>query len=319
MNALLARTLLGRIGGLLLTLFLSSVVIFSALLLTPGDPIATLAGGAKPNPELIAQIRAEYHLDDPIWLRYLQWLGGVFSGDFGRSFVYKTDVLDLVVPRFGVTFQLVLLTVVFILIFGVGSGILAATRGAVVDRTVAMVTALGMALPTFVVAILVIWIFAKSLGWFPVFGEGSGGLDRLWHLVLPAVSLSVMFIAYISRITRSSLVAQLHSEHVETARVRGIPRGRIFRVHVFRNAAPQILAISGTTIAGLFAAAAIAEQAFGLGGIGSLLTEAAARKDLPVVQLVSLLLVTIFVVLNAIADLLSALIDPNSVSTGRRA
>ena len=101
------RTLLGRLGGLLLTLFLSSVVIFSALLLTPGDPIAALAGGAKPNPELIAQIRAEYHLDDPIWLRYLQWLGGVFSGDFGRSFVYKTDVLDLVVPRFGVTFQLV--------------------------------------------------------------------------------------------------------------------------------------------------------------------------------------------------------------------
>lgn len=319
MNALLMRTLLGRLGGLLLTLFLSSVVIFSALLLTPGDPIAALAGGAKPNPELIAQIRAEYHLDDPIWLRYLQWLGGVFSGDFGRSFVYKTDVLDLVVPRFGVTFQLVLLTVGIILVFGVGSGILAATRGAVVDRTVAMVTALGMALPTFVVAILVIWIFAKSLGWFPVYGEGSEGLDRLWHLVLPAISLSVMFIAYISRITRSSLVAQLHSEHVETARVRGIPRGRIFRVHVFRNAAPQILAISGTTIAGLFAAAAIAEQAFGLGGIGSLLTEAAARKDLPVVQLVSLLLVTIFVVLNAVADLLSALIDPNSVSTGRQA
>lgn len=313
------RTLLGRLGGLLLTLFLSSVVIFSALLLTPGDPIAALAGGAKPNPELIAQIRAEYHLDDPIWLRYLQWLGGVFSGDFGRSFVYKTDVLDLVVPRFGVTFQLVLLTVGIILVFGVGSGILAATRGAVVDRTVAMVTALGMALPTFVVAILVIWIFAKSLGWFPVYGEGAEGLDRLWHLVLPAISLSVMFIAYISRITRSSLVAQLHSEHVETARVRGIPRGRIFRVHVFRNAAPQILAISGTTIAGLFAAAAIAEQAFGLGGIGSLLTEAAARKDLPVVQLVSLLLVTIFVVLNAVADLLSALIDPNSVSTGRQA
>ena len=319
MNALLMRTLLGRLGGLLLTLCLSSVVIFSALLLTPGDPIAALAGGAKPNPELIAQIRAEYHLDDPIWLRYLQWLGGVFSGDFGRSFVYKTDVLDLVVPRFGVTFQLVLLTVGIILVFGVGSGILAATRGAVVDRTVAMVTALGMALPTFVVAILVIWIFAKSLGWFPVYGEGAEGLDRLWHLVLPAISLSVMFIAYISRITRSSLVAQLHSEHVETARVRGIPRGRIFRVHVFRNAAPQILAISGTTIAGLFAAAAIAEQAFGLGGIGSLLTEAAARKDLPVVQLVSLLLVTIFVVLNAVADLLSALIDPNSVSTGRQA
>ncbi|WP_024355354.1 ABC transporter permease [Leucobacter chironomi] len=319
MNGLVLRTLLGRLGGLLLTLFLSSVVIFSALLLTPGDPIAALAGGAKPTPELITQIRAEYHLDDPIWSRYLQWLGGVFTGDFGRSFVYKTDVIDLVAPRFGVTFQLVLLTVAIILVFGVGSGILAATRGPAVDRAVAVATSLGMALPTFVVAILLIWIFAKSLGWFPVFGEGSGGWDRVWHLILPAVSLSVMFIAYISRVTRSSLVAQLHSEHVETAKVRGIPRGRIFRVHVFRNASPQILAISGTTIAGLFAASAIAEQAFGLGGIGSLLTEAAARKDLPVVQLVSLLLVAIFVVLNAVADLLSALIDPDTITAGRQA
>ncbi|UOR00468.1 ABC transporter permease [Leucobacter allii] len=319
MNGWLMRTLLGRIGGLALTLFLASVVIFSALLLTPGDPIAALAGGAKPTPELVAQIRAEYHLDDPIWARYLQWLGGVLTGDFGRSFVYQTDVLGLIAPRFAVTLQLVLLTVVMILIAGLGSGILAATRGPAVDRAVGLLTALGMALPTFVVAILLIWVFAKSLGWFPVYGEGAPGLDRFWHLVLPAASLAVMFIAYISRVTRSSLVAQLHSEHVETARVRGIPRVRIFRVHVFRNAAPQILAISGTTIAGLFAAAAIAEQAFGLGGIGSLLTEAAARKDLPVVQLVSLLLVTIFVVLNAVADLVSALIDPDSVNAGRPA
>lgn len=318
MNILL-RTLMGRLGGLLLTLFLASVVIYSALLLTPGDPVATIAGGAKPNPELIAQIRAEYHLDDPVWMRYLQWLSGVLTGDFGRSFVYKTDVMNLIVPRFGITFQLVLLTIVLILIFGVGSGILAATRGPKMDRAVSVLTSLGMAMPTFVVAILLIWIFAKSLGWFPVFGEGSPGWDRFWHLVLPAISLAVLFNAYISRVTRAAIVAQMYSEHVDTARVRGIPRNRIFRVHVFRNASPQILAIAGTTIAGLFAASAIAEQAFGLGGLGTLLIEAAARKDLPVVQVVSLLLVAIFVVLNAVADLVSALIDPDSVATGRQA
>jgi len=312
------RTLLGRLGGLVLTLFLASIVIFSAVLLT-GDPISALAGGAKPTPELIAQIRADFHLDDPVWTRYWLWLTNALHGDFGRSFVYKTDVVTLVAPRFAVTFQLVLLTVVFILIFGVGSGILAATRGRAVDRTVSMLTSLGMALPTFVVAILLIWIFAKSLGWFPVYGEGDGFWGRLWHLILPAISLAVLFVAYISRITRASLVAQLHSEHVDTARVRGIPRERIFRVHVFRNASPQILAISGTTIAGLFAASAIAEVAFGIGGIGSLLVEAAARADLPVVQIVSLLLVTIFVVLNAVADLVSALIDPTSVAGGSRA
>ncbi|KRA24925.1 ABC transporter permease [Microbacterium sp. Root61] len=317
MNAL-TRTLAGRLGGLMLTLFLASIVIFSAVLLT-GDPIAALAGGAKPTPELIAQIRADYHLDEPVWSRYWMWLTGVFQGDFGRSFVYKTDVLTLVAPRFGITVQLVLLTVLFILIFGVGSGILAATRGRAVDRTVAVLTSLGMALPTFVVAILLIWIFAKSLGWFPVYGEGTGFWDRLWHLTLPAASLAVLFIAYISRVTRGALVAQVHSEHVDTARVRGIPRQRIFGAHVFRNASPQILAIAGTTIAGLFAASAIAEVAFGLGGIGSLLVQAAARADLPVVQIVSLLLVTIFVVLNAVADLVSALIDPSSVAGGTSA
>lgn len=314
----LTRTVLARLGGMLLTLFLASVVIYSAVLLT-GDPIAALAGGAKPTPELIEQIRAAYHLDDPLWSRYWQWLTSAVQGDFGRSFVYKTEVMTLLAPRFGLTLQLVLLTVLIILAFGVGSGVVAALRGGAVDRTVAVLTSLGMALPTFVVAILLIWIFAKTLGWFPVYGEGAGGWDRLWHLVLPAVSLAVLFIAYLSRVTRSALVAQVHSEHVETARVRGIPRSRIFRVHVFRNAAPQILAISGTTIAGLFAASAIAEVAFGLGGIGSLLVQAAARADLPVVQIVSLLLVTIFVVLNAIADLCSALIDPSSVAGGRTA
>lgn len=313
----LTRTLLGRLGGLLLTLFLASIVIFSAVLLT-GDPIAALAGGAKPTPELIAQIRAEFHLDEPVWTRYWLWLTGVFQGDFGRSFVYKTDVVTLVAPRFGITLQLVLLTVALILVFGVGSGILAATRGRAVDRTVSVLTSLGMALPTFVMAILLIWIFATSLGWFPVYGQGEGFWDRLWHLILPAISLAVLFLAYISRVTRTALVAQLHSEHVDTARVRGIPKSRIFGVHVLRNASPQILAISGITVAGLFAAAAIAEVAFGIGGIGSLLVQAAARADLPVVQIISLLLVTIFVVLNAVSDLISALIDPSSVVGGAR-
>ncbi|WP_394160127.1 ABC transporter permease [Galactobacter valiniphilus] len=309
----------GRVGGLVLTLFLSSVVIYSALLLTPGDPTAALAGGAKPTPELVAQIRAEYHLDDPPWVRYWDWLAGIFSGDFGRSFVYKTDVMSLVAPRFGITLQLVLLTVVIIVILGVGSGILAAVRGRGIDRAVTIGTALGMALPGFVVAILLMWIFAQTLGWFPVFGEGERGLDRVWHLTLPAVALAATFLAYISRITRSSLVAQLGSEHVDTARVRGLTARQIFGTHVFRNASPQILAITGTTIAGLFAAAAVVEVAFGLGGIGSLLTEAAARKDLPVVQVVSLVLVAIFVVLNAVADGLSAVIDPDSVLAGRKA
>lgn len=208
------------------------------------------------------------------------------------------------------------LTIAIIAVFGIGSGILSALRPRL-DTVVQIGTSIGMAMPTFVVAILTIWIFARWLGWFPTYGAGSGGWERLWHLILPAVSLAVMYIAYISRITRSSLVAQLHSDHVETARVRGLPSRLTFRHHVFSDASPQLLAVTGTTIAGFFAVSAVAETAFGLGGIGSLFTEAAARKDLPVVQVISLLLVAMFVVLNAVTDIISAAIDPSTSSRRR--
>ncbi len=129
MNASTIRQLAGRLGGLLLTLFLSSVVIFSAVLLTPGDPVVALAGGLRPTPEMIAAIKAEHHLDQPVWIQYLYWISAVLTGDFGTSFVYKTPVVELIAPRFGITLLLVLYTLVLIVVFGVGSGILAATRG----------------------------------------------------------------------------------------------------------------------------------------------------------------------------------------------
>ncbi|MET4157036.1 ABC transporter permease [Agromyces sp. PvR057] len=319
MNAGVVRTLAGKLGELALTLFLASVVIFSAVLLTPGDPVSALAGGIRPTPELVEAIRAQHHLDDPVWQQYLHWVGGVLTGDLGTSFVYKTDVGALIAPRIGVTVMLVLYTAVLIAIFGIGSGVFAATRGPRADRAVLIGTSIGMAMPTFVVSILLIWVFARVLGWFPVYGAGEGLLDNLYHLTLPAISLAVLYIAFFSRITRGAVVGQLHSEHVDTARVRGIPRSQVFRRHVFLNASPQILAVSGVTVAGLFATSAIAEQAFGIGGLGSLLTEAAARKDLPVVQVISLLLVVVFVVLNAVADIAIAVIDPDSAKPRRNA
>jgi peptide/nickel transport system permease protein len=319
MNGHAVRQLLGKLGALLLTLFLSSIVIFSAILLTPGDPVVALAGGVRPTPEMIELIRQQHHLDQPVPIQYLYWIGGVFTGDLGTSFVYKTSVVNLIAPRLGITMLLVVYTLVLIAVFGVGSGIVAARRRGAAEKAILVSTSIGVAMPTFVVAILLIWVFGRTLGWFPVYGAGDGLLDNLYHLTLPAISLSVLYIAYISRITRGAIVAQQHAEHVDTARVRGIPRGRIFRNHVFLNASPQILSVSGTTIAGLFAVSAIAEQAFGVGGIGALLTEAAARKDIPVVQILSLLLVALFVVLNAIVDVVIAVIDPDSARPRRDA
>lgn len=307
---LILRQLPAKIGGLLLTLFLSSVVIFSAQKMT-GDPVSTITGGVRPTPELIAQVRADYHLDDPIWSQYLRWVSGVFTGDFGDSFVYKTPVMDLILPRIGTTLLLVVYAVILIAVFGIGSGLVAGMRGGKVDRVMMLGTSVGVAMPTFVVAIFLIWLFGRELSWFPVYGSGDGVLDTIWHLTLPAISLAVLYIAYMSRISRGAVVAQKSAEHVDTAKVRGLPEGKIFRRHILYNATPQILSVSGATIAGLFAISALAEQAFGINGLGSLLVEAAARNDLPVVQVVSLILVSLFVILNAVADILSAAIDPS--------
>jgi len=301
-----------QIGGLVFTLFAASVVIFAALAATPGDPVGTIIGGARPTPELVAQIRAEYRLDDPFWVQYWHWLSGVLSGDLGESLVYKSDISALLEPRLFVTAQLVAYSTLLVLVFGVGSGILASLSRRC-DRVVLIGTSVGIAFPTFIVAMLMMWIFGRVLGWFPVLGAGEGGLDRLWHLTMPAVSLSIIFIAFVSRVTRGALAAQIGSEHVEAARMRGIPARRTFVKHTLRNASPQLFAIAGTTIAGLFAASAVVERAFGLGGVGSLLIEAAARKDVPVVQVIALLMVAIFVVLNALSDVAVALADPRTV------
>lgn len=305
------RRLGAQLGGLLFTLVAASVVIFAALAAAPGDPVGTIIGGARPTPELVADVRAEYRLDDPFWVQYWHWLTDIVSGELGQSFVYKSDISAIVGPRLGVTLQLVAFSALLVLVFGVGSGILAALNRKA-DRAVLVATSIGIALPTFIVAILLIWIFGRTLGLFPVLGAGEGGLDRIRHLTMPAASLSVIFIAYTSRVTRGAIVAQLGTEHLETARVRGIPAMATFRKHVLLNASPQLFAISGPTIAGLFAASAIAERAFGIGGLGSLLIEAAARKDLPVVQVIALMMVTIFVVANALGDLAVALVDPRT-------
>ncbi len=299
-----------RVLGLLATVLVASILIFAAFSLTPGDPAAALAGGVTPNPATLAQIRHQFHLDDPIWLRYIHWMVSLVTGDPGTSFVYGTKVSGLILPRVETTALLAGYAALLIIVIGVGSGIVAALRGRHVDRAITVAGSILMGAPTFVVAIFLIWIFSTELGWFPVYGAGSGLADRLWHLTLPAVAMSCAYLAFISRITRTSMRQTMTSEHVETALSRGIPWRLIVRRHILRNASPEIFAISGITIAGLIAATAVAETAFGINGIGSLLVEAAARKDLPVVLIISLIMVVAFVLINTIVDIINAAIDP---------
>lgn len=303
-----------RLGGLLLTLATGSVIIYGALFIAPGDPATLLAGGAKPNPAVLQSIRAEFHLDDPFWRSYLRWMTSALRGDFGVSLSNRTPVSDLIASRLPTTLSLAGYAAVLILVVGLALGILAAWRGGPLATAVTSLTTALMAAPTFVVAVVLIAVFATGLGWFPVLGAGSGGLDRLWHLTLPAVALAVAWIAYVAQISQEALRQEFRSEHVVTARARGIAEAGVLSRHVLRNAAAPLLAVSGLSLAGLFASTAIAEQAFAIGGLGSLLITSAARQDIAVVQAVSLLLITAFVVINTVVDILTALLDPRSRS-----
>ncbi|WP_436529546.1 ABC transporter permease [Actinoplanes sp. HUAS TT8] len=303
-----------KVGGMLATVAVASVVIFGALYLAPGDPASLLAGGHQVTPETMAAIRAQYHLDDPFWAQYGHWLAGLLGGDPGTSMILKEPVTALISARIGTTALLVAYASILILIFGVAFGVLAGVAGKIVDGVLTVTTTVLMAAPAFVAAILLIWIFATKLSWFPVFGTGDGGFwDRIHHLTLPALALSGGYLAYVSRITRTEVRAELAADHVAAARARGLPGRAVLRRHVLRNAAPPILAVSGVTVAGLFAGTAVAEQAFGVSGLGSLLVQSAARQDLVVVQVLSLLLVSAFVVVNMLVDLLNAVLDPRLV------
>lgn len=312
------KFLVRRAVMLILTLFVSSFAIYSAIYVAPGNPIATLTGGRTPSPEAIAVLESRYHLNDPFFVRYFTWLGNAFTGDLGVSIPLRQNVSTLISQRVGTTIQLVLYAAVIIVVVGIGLGILGGLKRGFIDGIVIVVTTIGAAVPSFVAAILLLSVFAVKLGWLPALGGGHGFIDQIEHLTLPAVALAFSAVALVARVTRTSVREELRREHVQTATSRGIPMPLIIRRHVLRNAAIPITTVVGITIASLFAASAIVERAFSLNGIGAYLIQAAASKDMAVVQGITLVIVTVFVVINTIVDVLYAVLDPR-VSLGSKA
>ena len=303
---------------LVLTLLVASFAIYGSLSIAPGNPLSVLTGGRTLPPEAMATLRARYHLDEPLPAQYWHWLTSALHGDLGTSIALRESVNTLIGERAGVTVELVLYAAVLILVLGIGSGIVAGLRRGAIDMSVIAGTTVFAAIPSFVAAIVLISVFAVKLGWFPALGAGTGGLDRLWHLTLPAIALALSALAIVARVTRVSVREELGREHVQTAVSRGLPRHLVVRRHVLRNAAIPITTVTGITIASLIALSAVVERAFSLNGLGSALVSAAASKDFAVVQGISLVLVAAFVITNTIVDFLYALLDPR-VSLGSRA
>jgi peptide/nickel transport system permease protein len=287
------------------------------LYLAPGNPIATLTGGRTPTPAALDVLERRYHLHDPFFVRYLKWLGNALHGDFGVSIQLRQDVSTLISQRIGTTAQLVLYASVLIVVFGIGMGVLGGLKRGIPDGLVIVATTIGAAVPAFVAATLLLFLFAVKLGWFPALGNGHGLFDQLKHLTLPAVALAMSSTSLVARVTRASVREEAEREHVQTAVSRGIPRRAIIQRHVLRNAAIPITTVVGLTIAALFATSAVVERAFALNGLGSYLIQAALSKDFAVVQGISLVLVTVFVVVNTVIDVLYAVLDPR-VTLGER-
>lgn len=304
------RFLARRLSALVGVLLASSMIVFGALYLAPGSPEQFLVQGRTVSPEVLAAIRSQYSLDDPLPIRYWKWLSGLFTGDLGRSLLTQQDVGALIASRIPTTLSLAAFAAVLIIAFGVGLGILAGTRGGFAERIVIFASNLGIAVPTFFAALVLMSVFSVGLGWFPVFGAGDGVVDRIWHLTLPALALSLPAIAVVARITRTAIVDESESEHVLIAVARGLPKRIILWRHTVRNSLLPVSTAVGMQIAGLIAGAFVVEYAFTLDGIGALLVNSVQRKDFAVVQAIALIMVVAFGVVNLLVDLLYAIIDP---------
>ncbi|WP_157247683.1 ABC transporter permease [Nonomuraea typhae] len=306
-TGLLRRAATLAAGGVA-TVVVSSLVVFLALAQAPGDPVAQLLGDRATAAQRAA-MSAQLGLDDPVLVRYWHWLTGVLHGDLGASLTYRQDVTALLTPRLGVSFMLTAMAALITLVAGVGLG----TFGGVSGRwrpLVSGLTGVGIAIPGFVAAALLISVFAAGLGWFPTYGAGSGFGDRIWHLTLPAVALSLGWSAYIAQMTAAAVKQEADKEHVTTAIGRGLPRFLVIRRHVLRNAFIPLLTVSGLVTAGLVAGSVVVETAFAIDGIGSLLVRSVSAKDYPVVNAVSLIIIVAFVAVTTVIDLVQTSLDP---------
>lgn len=307
----MALYVLRRLLGAIPLLIITSFIVFSFVHIAPGSPEQVLVAGRNVDEETLQAIRDRYRLDDPFLVQYGNWLKNAATGDLGESIVFSDSVTNVVGPRILPTVQLALYALLLIVLFGFPLGLLTGVkRDSHLDTTVSGLTLVGSSISTYVSGILLIAVFSVALGWFPVFGLGDSGLDRLYHLTLPAIALAVALSALVARVTRASVGVALEQEFVETARSRGFSERRVIGKHALRSALVPVVTITGLVFGFLIAGAVLVEFTFGLNGLGALLIQAVRTRDFPVVQAVTLVFTVAFIVINLLVDLLYAVVDP---------
>lgn len=311
MNRSLPSYVMRRLLVAIPLLLLISLGVFALVNLAPGDPARSLLGSRQSSPETLAAIREQYHLDEPFVVQYLIWLRQVFVWDLGRSIQGSELVTTMILQRLPLTIFLGLYGSLVALGLGIPLGILAAYRhGSEVDRGVVTLGVIGVSAPAFATGIFLLYVFGVYLGWFPIFGQGEGPLDQVWHLTLPAIALGFTVMGLVIKITRASMIEELQKDYVAFARARGLTSRRITTSYVLRNALIPVVTAAGLIVVGLLTGAVLVEVTFGLPGLGSLLVTSVTQRDLPVIQGIVLILAIFIVLMHIGIDVLYTLIDP---------
>jgi peptide/nickel transport system permease protein len=310
---------LRRLVALVLVLVVVSFLVFSLLYLAPGSPEQLLLGNAKTvDPQTIRAVREQYHLNDPFLVRYLHWAGDAATLDFGTSIRTSEPVREGIAHRLALTAELAGLAFILTILLGIPLGVVAAVRRQRgVDRNVVFFSIVGLSAPAFATGILLLYLLAVRVSWFPAFGQGEGLAGRLHHLVLPAIALALTATGLLVKITRAAFVIELEKDYVTFARARGIPPRRVLFGFVLRNAATPIVTAAGLILAYMLAGSVLVEVTFALPGIGALLVDSVTSQDIPMVQGLAMLIAAVVVLVNLVVDLVYPLIDPRIVY-GRR-
>ena len=305
--------ILRRLLQTLPVLFLTSVAVFLLLRLAPGDPAQYVAGPDAP-PDTLEAVRRELGLDQPWPVQYVLWLARAVRGDFGRSLISRYPVWDLILQGLPATIELAVAAFVLSLVLGVLLGVVSAlTEGRLPDFAVSVFNALALGIPNFWLGLVLIIAFALLLGWLPPSGHVDfleSPLQSSRFLLLPAVTLAVQLAAVLARFLRSALLEVLREDYVRTARAKGLPEKRVIGGHALRNALIPLVTILGIQFGRLLGGAVIVEAVFAWPGLGTLAVTAVTARDYAVVQGVLMLLVSAFVLINLIVDILYGVLDP---------
>jgi peptide/nickel transport system permease protein len=305
--------ILRRLAATVPVLFTVAVMVFLMLRLTPGDPAAIIAGDNATTQQIL-DIRTKLGLEQPILQQFFIWLGGLLRGELGESFFFRKTVFELISERIEPTLSLAFLTIVLAVLIAIPLGVIAAYKqGTWIDRIVMGFSVIGFSVPVFVIGYLLIYVFAIKLGWFPVQGYqriGGGVWPWFRSLVLPAVTLSVIYVALIARMTRTSVLEVLSEDYIRTARAKGQTEVKVLFQHALKNAAVPIVTVVGIGVALLIGGVVVTESVYSIPGLGRLTVDAVLARDFPVIQAIILAFSFVYVLINLLVDLSYTIFDP---------